>query len=177
MPNKGKDARGRFTKGNTYTVGVNKRKPGEVIEVHPEFPDRDIRGRALPGLNLSSGQGSITYPAHVQEIRKALQEAATVEDVKAVYAALFTLTQPGLHTKREQLDAIKLYLDRFFGKPVETQNVQQKTIETKVTVDLSSLTEEELQTYLQLQGKVQSQLQLEHKGDPEIVVGDNAEGE
>jgi len=189
---RGRDPKtGQFLKGNSYANEANKRKPGEEIIPHPIYPHLDSKGHPLPGRTTNPfgpvHRGQVV-PGHAPELVHSLKmellECATKEDVQAVYSKLFALTQSSDFGAKAQLEAISLYLDRFFGKPIAEMNISQKTTTTKVNVDLTALSEAELQTYLALQGKVQSSLALEDKRDranEDIVIdatkGDRAEAE
>jgi len=172
-------------KGN-LAAKANKRKPGEEIIPHPIYPHLDTKGHPLPGRTTNpygeAGRG-MKIPAHAPELvhnlKLELLECATKDDIQAVYSKLFALTQTSDFGAKAQLEAIGLYLDRFFGKPFQEMNVTQKTTTTKVNVDLTALSEQELQTYLALQGKVQSSLALEDKRDQanDDIVIDDTKGE
>jgi hypothetical protein len=183
---RGKDPKtGRFVKGNSFS----ERQPGEEIIPHPVYPHLDTKGHPLPGRGINPyglgpyavGDGRRKYPISAPEVVHSLKlellECATKEDIQAVYSKLFALTQTSEHGGKTQLAAIQLYLDRFFGKPIAEMNVTQKTTTTRVNVDLTALSEEELQTYLALQGKLQSNLALEDKRDQADIVIEHNQGD
>ncbi|HJT24929.1 MAG TPA: hypothetical protein VJ873_10145, partial [bacterium] len=143
-----------------HPSGNQRLKPGEVIQPHPLYPHLDTKGRVLPGFSLQEGdsytakQEGRPFPVKAQELRRALYESARSEDVALVYEALFRLTQPGEHGYKVQLAAIGLFLDRFFGRPAAQVHVSKEQVSAAVKLDLSDLTTEELQQYMQLQTKV-----------------------
>jgi hypothetical protein len=165
---------GRFTPGNTYG-GSN--KPTGIP--HPDYPHLDTTGHPLPGcsLNPMSAQNAKgqSIPMQIHQLRVELLNCANKNDIQAVYNKLFAMTQSTDFGGGIQLEAIKLYLERFFGKPTAEVNIQQKTTTTKVNVDLTALSDEELQTYMQLQGKVQT-LALEDKREDDIVIDQGDRG-
>lgn len=158
--------------GNTY--GGNPVLPEDEREVHPLYPHLDKQGHPLKGVSLNGGLGPVgnkpsTIPHAVHALKLELLNCVNADDIRQVYGKLLALTQTAEHGAGVQLDAIKLYLERFFGKPSQEMHIQQKTTTTKVNVDLTALSDDELRTYMQLQGKVQT-LALEEKRSDEIVI-------
>lgn len=130
-------------------------------EQHPVHLHRDTKGRLLPGHKQPNYKRLRSLPPAVlyKELHGRLLDAVSESDIQKVYSQLLALTQQ-TESKEIQLKSIKLYLDRFFGMPAATFNVSSNSTSTemKVNIDLTALSDDELNQYLTLQGKVQAKL-------------------
>jgi hypothetical protein len=161
---RGKDERGRFLPGNTYAPGPM--KPDEERIPHPAYPDRDTKGRALPGRTLPDYRKLRGLPPKVlfDELNARLHDCVGDTDMSRVYDRLFELTQQ-TDDRDIQIKAIKTFLDRFLGQPLARVHSNVVSHEMKVEVDLTALSNEELSDYLRLQTKVQSKLNTMPEAD------------
>lgn len=123
---------GRFLPGNQAA----KNPPHGIVVSHDGL--RDTRGHWLPGC---TGNGRGNHPKLVYEKKLALQEATTPEQVREVILELFKLATTS-NNEFVKLAAANMFLDRTVGKP--TKEVQIDKRETKVSADLSSLSDEQL---------------------------------
>lgn len=166
---RGKDAQGRFLPGNKYSPKPI--DPDEPREQHPVHLGRDTKGRVLRGARLPNYKTLRSLPPAVlyRELHGRLLDAVDESDIQKVYNSLLALTQQ-TESKDIQLKSIKLYLDRFFGLPAATFNVSSNSTSTemKVSIDLTALSDDELNQYLSLQGKVQAQ--LTHVPNADVIV-------
>jgi hypothetical protein len=82
---------------------------------------RDERGLFKAGNTISKGVGGNPSVKRMAELKRALVDCGTVEDVQKLYAALLTAALGG------DTSAAKLLLDHLVGRP--TQSVEVSGIE------------------------------------------------
>lgn len=175
-----RDSKGRVLKGQRLNKS-RKRIDGEVIEVHPLFPNRSIDGKLLPG------QGYRTAVAPVFDRMTILKHASLAdqspERIKTVMNKLYELCLSDKYGPKEQREAIKLYLVLTTGEPIKQINQQVTTQSTSVNVDLKqqaelvkNLSDEELAVYERIAAKAEELKQLPEAVDTEFTVKeDNAQ--
>jgi hypothetical protein len=101
--------------------------------------DRHQSGRFAPGNQAAAGHKH-PHATRVFELREGLFSAVTLDDVRDVVKALVTQAKSG------DLDAIKVLLDRLFGRPgaaldgPELVDVEPKTDFERV-LELASVAE------------------------------------
>jgi hypothetical protein len=114
----------------------HKRIPDEAIIPHPLYPGRDIKGRTI--------DGSLALPAKVMELKAAIYEAVSPEQIQEVITELRKLCLPGEHGPAIQLNAMNLFFDRVIGKASQEVLVH-KTQTNTVKVDFAKLPTARLQ--------------------------------
>jgi len=78
--------------------------------------DRDERGRFLPGNKAATGN---PHAKRVAELRSALLEAVTAEDLTAVVRALVTAAKQG------DVAAARVLFERVLGRPLEADILER----------------------------------------------------
>jgi hypothetical protein len=100
-----------------------------TMEIDYFMRDR-VTGRLLPGSKLGGGN---PYAKRQQELRKALMNCATDDDVKAIYESMLSAAKKG------EVAAAKVLLDHLLGRPMQAVQVTGESGEP-LKIDISKLT-------------------------------------
>lgn len=157
----GRDGKGRFVRHNKYNSRPKKAN-GEMIELNEKHAYRDSKGRWIPGV---CGANAVHVGQSVYELKAALLQATKPEDIQAIFEELRLMCLDRNNGPTVQLQAMKEYFDRILGKPTQEMLLEKHTVSTKVNVDLTKLSDQELATMESLLTKTQPQVELlDYKG-------------